>query len=196
MHKAISDSYFPPVSRYYPLSKRTVYPTIELVSNFIHSPEQVFAELRQSVKWDERIRARKTASFGVPYNYSQISYPAVAMPTMLDALCKRIETRLGFLPNNCLLNYYLNGFSSMGFHSDENEQLVDGTGVAIISLGCARSIIYRHKRDKTVECTYILESGSLLYMSNELQEEWLHAIPKEVDAGERISLSFRLLKPA
>ncbi|MFT5096791.1 MAG: alkylated DNA repair dioxygenase AlkB, partial [Psychrobacter okhotskensis] len=41
----------------------------------------------------------------------------------------------GYLPNNCLVNYYLDGSSKMGFHSDDTSQLADGTGVAILSLG-------------------------------------------------------------
>jgi hypothetical protein len=33
-------------------------------------------------------------------------------------------------------------------------------------------------------------------MSNRLQEEWLHAIPKQDGVGERISLTFRRIASA
>lgn len=169
-------------------------PKIDLFPDFIPTPQLLFTGLKDSVQWDERMRARKTASFGAPYDYSQITYPAIPMPVALDELCSRIEEQLGFRPNNCLLNYYPDGSSSMGFHSDARDQLVEGTGVVIVSLGYPRSILYRHKQEQTAEFGYTLASGSLLYMSDAVQEEWLHAIPKEVGAGERISLSFRLLK--
>ncbi|WP_347905334.1 alpha-ketoglutarate-dependent dioxygenase AlkB [Pseudomonas purpurea] len=169
-------------------------PSISLFPDFISVPQPLFDSLKDSVQWDERMRARKTASFGAPYDYSQITYPAIPMPAALDELCSRIEAQLGFRPNNCLLNYYPDGRSSMGFHSDAREQFVEGTGVAIVSLGHPRSILYRHKQEHTAEFGYTLASGSLLYMSDAVQEQWLHAIPKELDAGERISLSFRLLK--
>ncbi|MFJ7142460.1 alpha-ketoglutarate-dependent dioxygenase AlkB family protein [Pseudomonas protegens] len=168
-------------------------PAIDLFPNFIPSPDALFNHLKDSVLWDERMRARKTASFGAPYDYSQITYPAVPMPEALEQLCAPIEQLLGFRPNNCLLNFYPDGQSSMGFHSDANEQLVEGTGVVIVSLGHPRSMVFRHK-ETGATFDYSLASGSLLHMSDELQKQWLHAIPKAADAGERISLSFRLLK--
>ncbi|MEK7483115.1 MAG: alpha-ketoglutarate-dependent dioxygenase AlkB, partial [Planctomycetota bacterium] len=95
--------------------------------------------------------------------------------------------------NNCLLNYYLDGNSTMGFHSDSSENLLDGTGVAILSLGSERSITYRSQLDKKVNFFYILKKGMLLYMSTQIQKDWVHAIPKQINAGERISLTFRAI---
>ncbi|MCD9568922.1 alpha-ketoglutarate-dependent dioxygenase AlkB family protein [Pseudomonas protegens] len=168
-------------------------PEIDFFPDFIADPHRLFNHLKDSVLWDERMRARKTASFGAPYDYSQITYPAVPMPEALEQLCGLIEQLLGFRPNNCLLNCYPDGQSSMGFHSDANEQLVTGTGVVIVSLGHARAMVFRHK-ESGATFDYSLASGSLLHMSDELQKHWLHAIPKAPDAGERISLSFRQLK--
>jgi alkylated DNA repair dioxygenase AlkB len=166
-------------------------PNIHLNQLFLPIPGELFAHLRLNVVWDERMKARKTASFGVAYNYSQMSYPEVAMPTELAQVCEAIDVELGFAPNNCLLNYYLDGNASMGFHSDSATELADGTGVAIVSLGAERKIVYRNKRDKAEQFSYQLENGSLLYMSNQVQDEWLHAIPKAEGVGERISLTFR-----
>jgi alkylated DNA repair dioxygenase AlkB len=98
---------------------------------------------------------------------------------------------LGFVPNNCLLNFYEDGNSSMGFHSDSSEELESGTGVAIVSLGSVRNLVFRSKVDKSVEYAYPLQPGSLVYMTKEVQDHWLHAIPKLVGAGPRISLTFR-----
>jgi GrpB-like predicted nucleotidyltransferase (UPF0157 family)/alkylated DNA repair dioxygenase AlkB len=166
-------------------------PAIYLNPGFIDAPDLLFESLKQSVEWDQRMRARKTASFGVPYNYSQIAYDAAPMPQSLEAICARIALELGFHPNNCLLNYYPDGASSMGFHSDSTAELAPGTGVAIVSIGSVRSMVYRSKADKTVQFEYPLQNGSLLYMSGQIQQEWLHAIPKAQGAGERISLTFR-----
>jgi alkylated DNA repair dioxygenase AlkB len=166
-------------------------PNIYLKPNFLTTPEDLFDFLKKEVIWDERMRARKTASFGVAYDYSQISYAETEMPEFLQVICKDIENELGFLPNNCLLNFYKDGNSSMGFHSDSTDELAEGSGVAIVSLGSLRHIAYRSKGDKNQEYFYPLPAGGLLYMSASIQEEWLHAIPKEPGAGERISLTFR-----
>ena len=168
-------------------------PALRLEERFLSESQQLFQTLKQSVAWDKRMKARKTASFGVFYDYSQITYPESPMPVELLDVCKKLEQALGFLPNNCLLNYYADGLSSMGFHSDSSEELASGTGVAIVSLGDVRSIAFRSKSDKSVEFHYPLPSGSLLYMTKEIQDHWLHAIPKTVNAGERISMTFRAI---
>ena len=170
-------------------------PPVSLRPGFVADPDALFAALKTGVKWDERMKARKTASFGVSYDYSQIAYEEVPMPALLDALCTRFAAELGFRPNNCLLNYYPDGTSSMGFHSDETDGLTEGTGVAIISLGSVRTIAYRNKRDAALRVDYPLPNGSLLYMSGQVQQEWVHAIPKEPQAGERISQTFRAIEP-
>src|SRR6478752_7677033 len=51
------------------------------------------------------------------------------------------------------------------------------TGVAIVSLRHPRPIVFRSKTDKSVEYSYMRSSGSLLYMSKEIQDHWQHAIP-------------------
>ena len=91
-------------------------PKIELVSNFVGNSNQLFDRIKDLVVWDERLRSRKTASYGVAYNYSGMTYPAVEMLDALIPICDRIEKQIGFLPNNCLLNYYPDGNSTMGYH--------------------------------------------------------------------------------
>jgi alkylated DNA repair dioxygenase AlkB len=168
-------------------------PPIFLKLGFVPHPNDLFTFLRDTITWDERMKARKTASFGVSYDYSQISYKKVEMLAELEKICSLIELELGFRPNNCLLNYYLDGSSSMGFHSDSSEYLAKGTGVAIVSLGAVREIAYRSKLEPSLKVFYSLENGSLIYMSQEMQEFWLHAIPKVENSDERISLTFRLI---
>lgn len=166
-------------------------PNIRIKENFIHNADSLFIEMRDGVDWDERMRARKTASFGVSYDYSSISYPYTEMPSNLKEVCSAVDNLIGFLPNNCLLNYYPDGDSSMGFHSDSSEELAENTGIVIISLGSERDIIYRLTKNKELKVRYTLQPGALLYMGKDVQSEWQHSIPKQKGAGERISLTFR-----
>lgn len=171
-------------------------PGLHLDPRFLADADALFTRLRDGVTWDERMKARRTASFGVPYDYSQIAYPPAPMPPALDALCARIEAALGFRPNNCLLNFYADGLASMGFHSDSAQDLREGTGVAIVSLGATRPIVFRSKADKSVEHAIDLNAGSLLFMTQAVQDAWLHAIPRQESAGERISVTFRCVVDA
>ena len=166
-------------------------PNVVVVPEFLSEPELLFQDLVRFVRWDERLRARKTASFGVSYDYSGMTYPEVEMPSSLAEVGRLVGRELGFEPNNCLLNYYLDGESAMGFHSDSTEELAAGTGVAIVSLGSEREMKFRYKLDRSHEVGRTLQAGSLLYMTGEFQAHWLHAIPKAPGAGPRVSLTFR-----
>jgi len=166
-------------------------PEILIVDDFLKDHAELFAVLQEAVRWDESMAARKTASFGVPYNYSQMSYPAAPMHPALVPVVVSLQERLDVSFNNCLLNYYETGENRMGFHSDDTSDLVEGSGVAIISLGTQRDITYRKKDNKEIQVSFALKPGSLLYMDSILQTEWTHAIKKDKCAGTRISLTWR-----
>ena len=133
-------------------------------------------------------------SFGVPYNYSGIEWPAAPFPDAVVAVRDRVALEVGFEPNNCLANYYPTGESAMGFHSDSTAELEPGTGIVVVSLGAERIITFRRIDDKSVSESYRLPSGSLLWMSPEMQSEWKHAILADATTGGRISLTFRRMR--
>lgn len=170
-------------------------PGITYIENFIDQPETLFHLLVEKVNWDESMSARKTASYGVAYNYSQMSYPNQDFLPELDQLIPEIEKLLDFRPNNCLLNYYHNGSSRMGFHSDQTDILAANTGVVILSLGATRTLSFRNIGNRGIRHHYPLPTGSLIYMTNESQDKWQHAIPKDHTTEGRISLTFRKIEP-
>lgn len=161
---------------------------------FVPEAEALYNHLIRTANWDERMRVRKTASYGSPYNYSGITYPVAPFPDALLPLLDRLERRHGYQPNNCLANYYPDGASTMGFHADSTEELVPGTGIAIVSLGAERSITFRSQSDKRVTGDFLLRKGSLLHMTAEVQGSWKHAILAQPEMGGRISLTFLCLR--
>jgi alkylated DNA repair dioxygenase AlkB len=168
---------------------------IRLLADFLSDSGDLYEDLAASVTWDTRIRARKSASFGLPYNYSGIEWPAAPFPDAVAELFPRIAAEVRFEPNNCLANFYEDGKSTMGFHSDSTEELEPGTGIAILSLGAERTITFRRADDKAVCESHRLPSGSLLWMCSEMQTDWRHAIlADEAATGGRISLTFRRMK--
>lgn len=167
---------------------------ITYIEDFLDRADVLFSTLKSNVPWDERMQARKTASFGKAYNYSQINYPDQVFLPELESVNQQIHKELGFLPNNCLINYYPDGRSKMGFHSDQTDILEADTGVVIVSLGSTRVLRFRHIDDRDHRVDYPLPSGSLLYMTQEVQGRWQHAIPKADTDQDRMSLTFRQLK--
>ncbi|MGN8059771.1 alpha-ketoglutarate-dependent dioxygenase AlkB [Pedobacter sp. 22163] len=164
---------------------------ITYIENFIDNPSRLLNLLISTVKWDERMTARKTASFGKAYNYSQIEYPYQEFLPELEVINKKLKTVIGFEPNNCLINYYLDGKSKMGYHSDQTDILATGTGIAIVSVGETRTLKFRNIENPDLFINYELTSGSLVYMTQEIQVLWQHSIPKSDTKNGRISLTFR-----
>lgn len=163
------------------------------IENFIPNPNLIFHHLNKNIDWDLRMKSRKTASFGVAYNYSQISYASKNMIPEIEDLSLLINKYLKFKPNNCLINLYENGNSKMGFHSDQIDILAKNTGVVIVSLGQERILQFRNIVDKEIKFNYSLKNGSLLYMNQETQLNWQHSIPKDESTKPRMSITFRNL---
>lgn len=161
-----------------------------LVDNYISDTTSLYNNL-MNIDYDKSMSSRWTASFGKSYDYSGKSYPYVEMPDFLSSLIPGIAACVGFEPNNCLINLYHDGKSSMGYHSDNTDILSDGTGVVIISIGSTRTLRFRNIADNTNTIDYVLNDGSIFYMTGLLQSDWMHSIPRSDADSPRISLTFR-----
>jgi alkylated DNA repair dioxygenase AlkB len=167
---------------------------ITFIPDFIDHATELYQFLHDHADWDTSMAARSTVSYGKAYNYSQMSYPERPFLPEIAVLIESITQALGFTPNNCLVNYYLDGKSKMGYHSDQTDILCDDTGIAILSVGETRTLRFRNISDKTVIEDYDLPPGSLIYMTQQVQAEWQHAIPATNTMNGRISLTFRQIK--
>jgi len=166
-------------------------PNVLLLEDFISDADALFHGLRAEVPWDERMFARKTASYGTPYNYAQITYDAAPMHPRIAPVLEQLSARLGFSYDNCLLNLYEHGGHGMGFHVDDMTGLVAEAGVAIVSLGAPRTLVFHRIGDKAQTAAFRLRGGSLLWTPAAVQMAWKHGLPAEPGAGPRISMTFR-----
>jgi alkylated DNA repair dioxygenase AlkB len=164
---------------------------IRYIDNFVNDDINLFNLIRDTSDWDRSMLSRLTTSFGVPYNYSGIDYDIIDIPDYLSDIVSRINDVIGFTPNNCLVNYYLDGNSRMGYHSDRTDILSPNTGVVIISLGSTRILRFRNINDRSLVVDYPLLTGSLFYMTADVQNHWMHSIPTSDINDSRMSLTFR-----
>jgi alkylated DNA repair dioxygenase AlkB len=168
------------------------------------SYDEILKTLQESgVKIHDKLKSRSTMNFGKVYQYKGVEYEETDyddIPSTLYFIGDKARTFLNLHfgidmdINNCLVNIYSNGKQKMGYHSDDIEQLVDGTGVLIVSVGCARILSFRKRGDVQLEDEFVLTNGSIFYMDDECQKEYEHAILKSLDDSMRISLTFRELK--
>ena len=94
--------------------------------------------------------------------------------------------------NTCLANFYEDGTQRIGWHTDR-EEIGRSTPIASVSLGATRTFLLRHKLNgMSNRASVEMESGSVIFMENVCQEQYLHSVPKQADVTEgRINLTFR-----
>jgi alkylated DNA repair dioxygenase AlkB len=166
-----------------------------------------FQALKEKVNWrndkikmygKEHFLPRLTAWYADPpmvYTYSKITmHPDPWLPEMLD-LKNRIEKHTNETFNSLLLNYYRSGQDHVSWHADNEPELGRNSLIASLSLGGVRRFQLKHRYNASLpSVTLELESGSLVLMSDEIQDFWLHRITqtkKSVDP--RINLTFRTI---
>lgn len=149
------------------------------------------------VMWGrEYVQPRLLAWYGDPgaaYTYSGTRHEPVAWTPLLAELRRRVESAAGASFNSVLLNYYRNERDSMGLHSDDEPELGPEPVIASLSLGATRTLVLRHRTDRSIKNVRIpLESGSLLVMRGPTQHRWQHGIAKLArPCGPRVNLTFR-----
>jgi len=172
----------------------------------IPDTQRIFDSLLNSIDWknDEVmmfgkriVTKRKTAWYGdadLAYTYSKITRTALPWTPEILELKKIVEDLSSETYNSCLLNLYHDGSEGMGWHSDDEREIVSRSAIASLSFGSERRFLLKHKISKET-ISLVLENGSLLVMKGEVQEHWWHSVPKSVKVAEpRINLTFRKMK--
>lgn len=138
---------------------------------------------------------RFVALFGATnYMYSGTLHLARSFTEPIENLRISVNKFLSTNFNSALVNFYRDGNDFLNFHVDNEPVLGYNPHVASVSVGAARS--FNIKRVKTNhEHSLILEAGSLLYMGDKSQINYLHALPKSKNKLPRFNVTFRYVKP-
>lgn len=163
----------------------------------------IFKNLLQDIPWknDEVVlfgkhivTKRKMAWFAnkpITYKYSGIARTAMVWNNLLYQIKHRVENITNEEFNSCLLNLYPTGDEGMGWHTDNENELLKNGSIASLSFGATRRFDFKHKKTKEKR-SFQLKNGDLLVMKGETQKHWLHSIPKTKKVKTpRINLTFR-----
>ena len=167
------------------------YPDISITNDFLTDHAALFSGWVEGVEWDQRMRGRKSAAFGVPFDEAPLSD---AFPSDLQRIAGRVTARLGWAPNSCLLEYYPQRRSSKGMATEPVERLEPNTAIAVVSVGAPRVMVFE-RDDGSDVFGRELGPGSLMVMSIASQIGWRHAVPARAGVGPRISATFRRVVP-
>ncbi|MDD9875104.1 MAG: alpha-ketoglutarate-dependent dioxygenase AlkB [Gammaproteobacteria bacterium] len=183
-----------------------------LVERFLNQTraDRFFLDIRQTALWHQPqlnlfgkvARSPRLAAWygdpGAVYTYSGLVNRPLPWFEGLCQLRRRIEGHTGARFNSVLINLYRDGNDAMGWHSDDEAELVPGAVIASLSLGATRRFAMRHKRRPRLAVVNIaLHHGSLLLMRGQTQQHWRHALPRtRQTVGARINLTFRRVRIA
>jgi alkylated DNA repair dioxygenase AlkB len=167
-----------------------------------HPSQDYFNGLKLACCWQEegvkvygkwhKLR-RQSAWYGTAdYRYSgQIKTAQPWLPVLLE-LKTKVEELTKDTYQGVLLNYYPDGLAGMGWHADNERELVPNAPIASVSFGATRRFDLRHKDGEKFSIN--LEDGSILIMAGELQQYWKHQVPVQRKVKEpRINLTFRVM---
>ena len=162
-----------------------------------------FNELLNKIEWTneklimfgkEIITKRKVAFYGdslMSYTYSNKTKQALAWTPLLLEIKNLTTSYTGSHYNACLLNLYHDGEEGMGWHSDDEKEIIPNSSIASLSFGAERKFAIKHKTTKETH-SILLENGSLFEMLGSFQKHWLHSMPKSKKIiAPRINLTFR-----
>lgn len=140
------------------------------------------------------VTQRETAWYGdAPFSYTYSHATKVALPwsESLRRIRNRVQEISGHPYNACLLNLYHDGSEGMGWHSDDEPEIVPDSAIASVSFGAERAFDLKHKQSGE-KVRVMLAHGSLLVMAGVCQRHWVHALPKALRVkGARVNLTFR-----
>jgi alkylated DNA repair dioxygenase AlkB len=175
------------------------------------SSDSLQTHLRDDLPWDQplvrvfgRVHPvpRLTCWIGDPgcrYRYSGLVQTPQPWTLPLLNLRERLEGGLGVRFNSLLLNRYRTGADRMGWHADDEPELVADHPIASLSLGASRSLRFRPRPQRagsgSPPRSVPLDDGDLLVMEGPTQRHWQHALPERRRlGGERINLTFRCIQ--
>ena len=116
-------------------------------------PNQPFSQfdinkLDSDIVFDKQLGNRSVCYYGsYPYSYATISHKSRKIPASGNYLCKILDHLHNIMPdlryNSILVTKYQSGQSSLGFHADNEAEIVQDSTIVTISLGQTRSITFR-----------------------------------------------------
>ena len=93
---------------------------------------------------------------------------------------------------------YQNGNQSLGFHADDEDLFKTANGetcICSLSLGATREFgLKLNGKDDSEAFRVKLESGDVLWMEGQCQQQWQHALFKDPSVHDaRINITWRIL---
>jgi len=166
---------------------------ISLLDSFIYAKQKEPASAARLKKVRAIIKQfRENDDDGTSYKYSGIDTEVVPWSTEMIRVRKIVAEYDDAPFNLALVQLYRDGKDSIGWHSDDETDLIDST-IASVSMGAPRVFRFRRKDDHAKALNLTL-SNELIVMRGTTQQYWEHCVPKSSASGQRLNITFRVVK--
>jgi hypothetical protein len=141
---------------------------------------------------------------GMHYGFSGSrikAHPESDLPIISEirAIVETLATMDSGIPttfNFVLVNFYRDGKDHIGWHNDNEGDMIQDSIIASLSLGASRDFDLRLIKDHQVKHRVILDDNTLLLMKPPTNSEWHHCVPQRLKLiRPRVNLTFRQFKP-
>ncbi len=187
------------------LYKMAISGTPELYADILRETDWQQEKVYVYGQWHEPSRATGayTDDPNVSFTYSGKLTTGQAWQPGIQAVKEQVETILDRRYNFALVNYYKDGESSIGWHSDDVKTHQPDHVIASVSLGATRDFILAptvRNINRSIKWreTIVLEDADLLTMDGPMQNMYKHSVPKRkkpiptIHSGySRINITFR-----
>ena len=168
-------------------------------------PNQPFShfdlgQLNKSVVFDQRLANRSTCYYGsIPYSYGKVIHQSKEMPKSESYLSSILDHVTQVFPtfefNSVLITKFNNGSDYLGFHSDDEPEILPDSKILTLSFGETRTLVFKSINESGPIQTFFVRHGDAYIMSRESQDIFRHSIPADNSFESRISITLRMLKP-
>lgn len=161
----------------------------------------IYNSLDKEITFTRSHGNRSTCYFGqYPYTYGNTFHEARPLPPSNSYISLILSHLHNVLPNfsfnSVLITKYMNGNDSIGYHSDNEPEIVSDSEVVTISLGGPRVICFRKISETGGNNHEVpLKHGDVFIMSQKSQSVFEHSIPPDSTSQPRISITCRLIQP-
>jgi alkylated DNA repair dioxygenase AlkB len=144
--------------------------------------------------------SRYSENYGAKYMYSGVIRDGNPLPdgevgVFLKQVMDWVNSDSNANMNQMLINWYPDGESYIGWHSDDIRYVVKDSPIYSISLGASRNFQIQSKTKESSLIDIPVEHGDVLVMGGKMQQYYKHQVPKKSGSRDwRISLTFRSLK--
>ena len=181
------------------------YATPLIILPYISLPNQPFSNFELSAldkdsNFDVKLHNRSLCYYGISnYCYNGVKHQSKPIPESGNYLNLILDHLKSILPdfqfNSVLLTKYNNGSDCLGFHSDNEPEIMPNSDIVTISLGQPRVMKFRCPPvyNEYQEHELTLNHGDVVIMSRNSQNIFEHSIIADDSLNPRISITFRLL---